>query len=183
MANFLRIAQGFDVVPIMLELHRSPGLWDENTHRQCYPNTPHAATSSVWVRYRPAAEIKELSSFSEEHRNVFWPAWYALPSLRPLVFNLMARVSAVELGSILITRLLPGGEVLPHSDRGGWAPEFYNTKCHVTLAGASISTCGEEVVTMAQGDVFTFDNLLMHSVKNDGDCDRVVCIVSMRCES
>lgn len=183
MSKFLRIASGVDVTPVLLDLHRSPDLWEQNTHRQCYPDTPHAATQSVWVRYRPAADIGGLVSFMTEHRNVFWPAWQALPSLRPLVFNLMARVSAVELGSILITRLPPGGVVLPHSDRGGWAPEFYNTKCHITLAGSSTSTCEDERVTMQPGDVFTFDNLLLHSVENRGDCDRIVCIVSLRVEA
>jgi mannose-6-phosphate isomerase-like protein (cupin superfamily) len=182
MRNFLKLASGFDVTPIMLELHRSPGLWDENTHRQSYPGTPHADTNSVWVRYRPAAEIKDLRSFAEQHRNVFWPAWRELPSLRPLVFGLMTRVSAVELGSILITRIPLGGEVRLHSDKGSWAPEFYNTKVHVTLAGSSESTCDGEVVTMVQGDIFTFDNLRPHSVLNNGDRDRIVCIISMRCE-
>lgn len=182
MRNFLKLASGFDVTPIMLELHRSPGLWTENTHRQSYPGSPHADTNSVWVRYRPAEEIKGLDSFAEEHRNVFWPAWRALPSLRPLVFGLMTRVSAVELGSILITRLPPGGEVRLHSDAGSWAPEFFNMKVHVTLGGASESTCEDEAVTMNTGDVFTFDNLRMHSVRNRGDCDRIVCIISMRCE-
>lgn len=136
----------------------------------------------IWVRFRPASEIVGDESFREEYRCEFWPAWRALPSLRPLVFGLMTRVSAVELGSILITRLPRGGEILPHSDRGGWAPEWFNCKCHVTLAGASVSTCSDETVTMRQGDVFTFDNLLPHSVANTGDCERIVCIVSMRCE-
>ena len=58
----------------------------------------------------------------------FWPAWFALPALRPMVFALMARVAAVELGSILITKLPPGKMIEPHSDAGNWAPEFYNCK-------------------------------------------------------
>lgn len=169
-------------MPVLLELHRAPELWDQNPGRRQYPCSPHVAMQDIWVRARPAGQITGPDSFRGEYRCEFWPAWRALPSLRQLVFALMTKVSAVELGSILITRLPPGGEILPHSDRGGWAPEFYNTKCHVTLAGASISTCGEEAVTMTQGDIFTFDNLLMHSVQNAGDCDRVVCIVSMRCE-
>lgn len=180
--NFVRIAHGVDVLPLLLELHRQPQLWDENTHRQSYPATPHAATKSIWVRYRPAAEINGLESYREEHRNEFWPAWHLLPSLRPLVFNLMARVCAVELGSILFTKLQPGGEVLPHSDRGGWAPQYYNTKCHLTLAGSSISTCDGESVRQVQGDVWTFDNLKVHSIRNDSETDRVCAIVSLRCE-
>jgi mannose-6-phosphate isomerase-like protein (cupin superfamily) len=182
-SNFLRIAQGFDVNPIMIELHRSPHLWDQNPARRLYEGTPHAAMRDVWVRFRSPGEITGADSFRGEYRCEFWPAWRALPSLRPLVFALMTKVSAVELGSILITRLKPGGEILPHSDRGGWAPEFYNTKVHVMLAGRSESVCDGETVVMTQGDIFTFDNLFPHSIKNVGDCDRIVCIVSMRCEA
>jgi hypothetical protein len=117
-----------------------------------------------------------------EHRNVFWPAWYALPALRPMVFALMTRVQAVELGSILITKLPPGKMIQPHSDAGNWAPEFYRCKAHVTLAGSALVGCENEAVTFAAGTVWTFDNLLVHSISNEGDRDRIVCIVSMRCE-
>jgi hypothetical protein len=61
-----------------------------------------------------------------------------LPSLRPMIFGLMARVQAVELGSILITKLPAGGEILPHSDQGSWAPEHYNCKAHITVAGSAL---------------------------------------------
>lgn len=182
MSHFLRIAHGVDVVPLMIELQRSPGLWDQNQTRRTYPGTPHAAMQDIWVRFRPAEDVTSLQSHQEEYRCAFWPAWRELPALRPLVFSLMARVSAVELGSILITRLQPGGEILPHSDRGGWAPEFYNTKMHVTLAGSSLSRCEDEAVTMVQGDIWVFDNLLLHSAENRGDCDRLACIISMRTE-
>lgn len=182
LSQFLCIARGVDTMPILLELQRHPDLWEVNNHRETYPGTPHGDTQSVWVRYRAANEIEGLESFQEEHRNVFWPAWQALPSLRPLVFGLMAKVAAVELGSILITRLRPGGEVKRHSDAGSWAPCFYNCKCHVTLAGTSLSECDSETVRMIAGDVWTFDNLLPHAVSNDGDTDRLVAIVSMRTE-
>ena len=183
MTAFLRIAHGADVMPVLLDLQRAPHLWDQNRTRREYPDTPHGQMTDIWVRFRPARDIVDLDSHREEYRCVFWPAWRELPALRPLVFAMMSRVSAVELGSILITRLPPGGEILTHSDRGGWAPEFYNTKCHLTLAGSSRSTCDGETVAMSQGEVWTFDNLLSHSIANAGDCDRIVCIVSMRCEA
>jgi hypothetical protein len=129
----------------------------------------------------PEADVT-LESRRLPHRNVFWPAWHELPALRPMVFALMTRVGAVELGSILITKVPPGQMIQPHTDAGNWAPLFYNTKAHVTLLGSSISQCEEEQVIMRQGEVWTFDNLLVHSVTNNGDCERICCIVSMRCE-
>jgi hypothetical protein len=170
------------MMPLLLELHRAPQLWDQNPARRQYEGTPHAAMRDIWVRFRPAEELTGPDAFWGEYRCVFWPAWHELPSLRPMVFALMSKVSAVELGSILITRLPPGGEILAHSDQGGWGPGWFNCKCHLTVAGSSESMCDGETVTMRTGDIFTFDNLLVHSVKNAGDCDRIVCIVSMRCE-
>lgn len=182
MGRFLRIAHGVDVAPVLMELHRAEHLWDANPMRRTYPGTPHAAMTDITVRYMPEDQVTAAAR-GKEHRNVFWPAWSALPSLRPLVFNLMARVQAVELGSILITKLPPGGEILPHSDAGSWAPEYYNMKCHMTLAGSSLSKCEDEEIRMVQGDVWTFDNLLIHSVLNVGAGERICCIVSMRCDA
>lgn len=181
MNRFTLIAQGHDVLPLQLELQRNAALWDSNPYRRDYPGSPHAAMTDITARYMPADEIT-MSSRSSEHRNVFWPAWYALPSLRPLVFALMARVQAVELGSVLITRLPPGATILPHADDGGWAPVYYNTKAHLTVAGRALVRCAEDACVFETGTIWSFDNTLEHSVENDGEADRISVIVSMRAE-
>lgn len=179
--RFVQIASGVDTTPVMLELARNADLWDKNPERRLYPGSPHAEMVDITVRYMPPEDVT-METRRTEHRNVFWPAWYALPSLRPLVFGLMHRVSAVELGSILITKLAPQGMILPHSDLGNWAPEYYNCKAHLTLAGKAWVECDEEGCSFQEGTAWTFDNLLTHSIENDGNCDRIVCIVSMRAE-
>ena len=181
MTRFVQLASGVDVVPVMLELNRAADLWDRDPERRLYPGTPHAAMTDITVRYMPEAHVT-METRRTEHRNVFWPAWHALPSLRPMVFALMTRVQATELGSILITKLPPGKMIAPHSDAGNWAPCHYNCKCHITLAGTALVRCDEDAVTMKQGDIFTFDNLLLHSVECVGNSDRIVVIISMRCE-
>lgn len=182
MRQFLKVASGIDVLPIMLELNRAPHLWDQNTTRTTYENTPHGQSSDIWVRFRPAHEIKGLDDHRTEYRCAYWPAWHELPSLRPLIRALKNTVDATELGSLLITRLPPGAEILPHSDRGSWAAEFYNTKLHVTLSGTSRSFCDGEAVLMQTGECWVFDNLRLHSVENVGETDRIVLIVSLRCD-
>jgi mannose-6-phosphate isomerase-like protein (cupin superfamily) len=181
MDRFVQIASGVDLLPITLELQRAADLWDANPFRRTYPDSPHVEMVDIAVRYMPPGDVN-LVSRKSEHRCEFWPAWHRLPALRPLVFSLMARVQAVELGSILLTRLKPGGKILPHSDAGSWAPEFYNTKVHVTLAGEALVTCGEDAVVFKAGTIWTFDNLLQHSIENTGQVDRIVCIISMRGE-
>lgn len=180
--QFLQVAQNIDTMPVLLELNRVPRLWNANTARKTYVGTPHAAMDDIWVRFRPADQIEGLHSHQEEYRCAYWPAWHELPSLRPLIRALKNAVDAVELGSILITRLLPGGAILPHSDCGSWAAEFYNTKLHLTLAGQATVRCEDETVLMQCGDAWTFDNLREHEIQNTGEVDRVVLIVSMRCE-
>jgi mannose-6-phosphate isomerase-like protein (cupin superfamily) len=181
MSRFVQLASGADVVPVMLELNRADHLWDRNPERRLYPGTPHAAMTDITVRYMPEADVT-TETRRAEHRNVFWPAWHALPSLRPMVFALMTRVQAIELGSILITKLPPGKMIEPHSDKGNWAPCYYNCKCHITVSGTALVRCEDDAVNMTVGTIWTFDNLLVHSVENNGDCDRIVIIVSMRCE-
>jgi hypothetical protein len=182
LGQFVQIAAGIDVLPLQLELARNAALWDALPTRRLYPGTPHAAMVDIYVRYMPECQLTDLEVRRREHRNVFWPAWHALPALRPIVFGLMARVQAVELGGILITRLPPGGEILPHSDAGNWAPEYYNAKAHLTVVGTALVTVEDEVQRFDTGTVYTFDNLLTHSITNDGATDRVVVIVSMRAE-
>lgn len=186
MRNFLRIATGVDVTPALLELHRQPELWDEFTERKTADRTPHAAMSDIWLRYRARADLEaDRSSYLTPHTPVFYPAWSKLPALRPIVFGVMTRVQAVQLGGMLITRLPPGGEILPHDDLGSWHAEFFNTKAYVALSSppGCWNSCGGEVIHMASGDVWTFDNLLPHAVGNPSDEDRITLIVSMRCES
>ena len=179
--RFVQIASGIDTTPVLVELARHADLWDRHPMRRITPDSPHAQMTDITVRYQPEDDVTSETRRGE-HRNVFWPAWYKLPSLRPLVFGLMARVQAVELGSILITKLPPGGEITMHSDAGSWAPTFYSTKAHVQLAGFSVTTVEGEEFAQRAGDVITFDNLLMHGIRNIGENDRIECIISMRCE-
>ena len=183
MRRFLRIADGVETMPLRLELAGNERLWDQRPDRRLYPGTPHAAMTDITARYMPEAQLTETEAQRREHRNVFWPAWHALPALRPVVFGLMTRVQAVELGSILITRLPPGKQIDPHHDGGNWAPEYYNAKAHWTVQGSALVVCDGEACRFDAGTVWTFDNLLVHHIENDGDEDRICVIVSMRAEA
>jgi mannose-6-phosphate isomerase-like protein (cupin superfamily) len=182
-SRFVQIASGVETLPLRLELARNEQLWDQDATRRTYPGTPHAAMTDITVRYMAPEDAACIDNRKREHRNVWWPAWHLLPALRPVVFGMMARVQATELGSILITRLPSGGgKILPHSDAGSWAPEYYNCKAHWTVAGKATVDCDDDYCLFEAGTVWTFDNLLTHSVSNEGDEDRICVIVSMRCE-
>ena len=180
--QFLRIAQGVNTLPLVTELYRHPELWNAFDVRKTFPGTPHAAMDDIWIRGRARHELTDAVAYKSEHVLTFWPAWHALPSLRPIVFSMMSQAQAVHLGAVLITRLPPGAEILPHVDADSWHARHFNAKWHLTLAGQSLSRCGGEAVTMQAGDVWTFDNAVEHSVENPGATDRLALIVAMRCE-
>ncbi len=184
MRHFTQLAAGVDVVPLALELNRYPELWDQHSIRRTFEGTPHGEMVDVWVRMRAQDELTGTASYKEPYRSVFYPAWTALPALRPIVRAMKHQVDAVELGPILITRLPPGAKIAPHDDRGSWCAEWFNTKGYLTIAANDrcVTRCGHETVIMRPGDIWVMDNLVEHAVANEGDSDRVTLIVSMRCE-
>lgn len=178
MKHFLKIAEGIDVIPLLLELQRQPDLWDANTARKDRPDSPHREMSDIWIRHAQSAE-----QFKTPHFARWCPAFGFLPSIRKLIFDSMSRVQASHLGGVLITRLQPGGRILPHTDRG-WHPEFYNCKLYVVLESnpQCIFRVEEEQVSMRQGDVWRIDNTKEHEVVNDGETERMTLIICMRQE-
>jgi mannose-6-phosphate isomerase-like protein (cupin superfamily) len=187
MNNLVKIAQGIDTAPLLLAIARQPKLWNRHAYRkEGYENSPHAGSSDIWLRYndeKPYKESGDWTGFHDPHDPVFYPEWYALPQARPIVFGLMARVEGTRLGGILITRIPPGGRILPHVD-DSWHVRHYNTKLYAVLQSnpQCVNRVENEQVAMAPGEVWYFDNTKEHEVVNDGPDDRISLIVSIRCE-
>ena len=183
MRHFLKIASGIETLGVLMDLNRQPEIWNQHADRT-RGDSPHRDVDDIWVRFRAYDDLTTPESFGEPFIPSFYPAWTALPHLRPIVFGLMARCEAVQLGGVLITRVPAGCQVAPHDDRGRWHPEFFATKVYVPLVtnAGCFNTCADETVTMMQGEAWVFDNLKLHSTVNTGDSDRVTLIVSMRVE-
>ncbi len=185
MKYFQQIASGIDVTPLALALARQPELWNEHPQRKEYEFTAHAGTSDIWIRFNDPAKLATMDyrAYTEEHDAVWFPAYAKLPQLRSIIFDLMARCEAVRLGGILITKIPPGGRVLPHADTG-WHPMYYNTKIYVPILSnpRCVNRVMDERVAMAPGEAWYFNNTVEHEVTNDGDSDRITLIVCMRCE-
>jgi len=188
MKHMVKIAQGIDPVPLLLEMARQPKLWNRHRMRKDADNSPHAQMDDIWLRFnvnlKKYEETGDFTGIHDEHESAFLPEWYALPSARPIVQGLMARVFGTRLGGILITKIPPGGRILPHTDGASWHARYYNTKVYVVLQGnpQCINRFGDEVVAMAPGEAWFFNNEVEHEVVNDGQEDRISLIVSMRCE-
>jgi len=186
MKNFLKIADGCDVMPLMYAVQRKPELWNQNKLRTSIPESPHFEVSDIWLRFNDltrATETGDASYIMDEHESIDYPAFAQLPQARPLIFGLMSRVGGERLGRCLITKLPPGGRITPHVDGGSHAA--YYERFHIVLHAKAGSRfrAGDEVVEMKTGEIYWFDNSQEHEVLNASDDDRVHLIVDVRCKS
>jgi mannose-6-phosphate isomerase-like protein (cupin superfamily) len=186
MNNFQVIAQGVDVMPLLLAIKRRPDLWKEDTYLRDYPQGPFGEIESIMLRFPPRSvfeteeELKKAVVHIDQHENVDQPAYKVLHEARPLVMNLMARVGGERLGRVMINKIMPGGQIFPHAD----TPEHadYYTRFHLVLWGqpGAILTCDSEQFEMRTGDCFWFNNKLMHSVVNNSAEERISMVIDIR---
>lgn len=177
MNNFQKLAQGLNVAPLLNAIMRSPELWDRDALRTTYPGTPHSQVGDIWLRFN---DISDPNKVIDDIECINYPAWYDLPQARDIVFGLMRTVEGERLGRVLITRLRPGDKIDPHCDEG--APATYYDRYHVVLNSAPgcLFRAGQEMVNMATGEVWWFDNTLEHEVVNNSVDDRIHMIVDIR---
>lgn len=182
MSKFLKIAEGVDVLPLLMQLHRKPDLWDRNKAR-LHDNGPHRETHDIWLRYKDETENKEsgdYSNFASPHDPIWYPAFYVLPASRDLIFSLMARVGGERLGGILLYSVPPGKRIYPHVDEG-WIVDYYD-RFNICLQSNPLAKfCYEDEVMVArQGEVHRFVNNVNHWVTNEGDNDHIILTVCIR---
>lgn len=183
MKNFLQIAAGVDVIPVLLAISQRPDLWDENTLRTTHEATPHKSVSDIWLRFNSLNEyLEKPETVIDEHESISYRAWREIPQARKLAMDLMARVEGVRLGRVLITKLAPGKRIDPHVDGGSHAA--YYERYHIVLQGlpGSVFRCGDEQVCMRTGEVWWFDNSVEHEVINNSCDDRIHMIIDIRAD-
>jgi len=188
MNNFQRIGQN-DVLPLLLSIKRQPELWKADTYLRDYPQGPFGEVESIMLRFpekrvfEQEAELekyKQGESRFDQHESVFYPAWDLLPEAHSIVYGLMAYTKATRLGRIMINKIKPGGVIFPHKD----TPEHatYWDRFHVSLqSGPGCNfRCDDEVVHMAAGECWWFENANEHSVANNSAVDRIHMVIDLR---
>ena len=178
MKNFFKVASGVDTLPLLSALQLKPHLWNQNDLRQSYENSPHAKADDIWLWFN---ELSDGCDTFNDIQTIPYPAFYELPQARSIIFDLMRRVEATQLGRCIITRLKKGDEILPHKDQG--APAEFYTRFQVALnSGKGCNFIIEdEQVNFQNGEVWMINNSNEHSVVNNSDSDRIVMIVDLRC--
>ena len=167
--------------PLQQLLWMNPQLWNHHPFRREFPDTPHAEVDDIWVRYMPdESDMNDSgvveSVWHEEAKVLGGP-------LAPLVLDIMRATNSYQLDRVLLTRLAPGGHILPHSDAGAAYTSLSGiARYHVVVQGLAGSTfrCGEEVVNMVTGEVWWFNALLEHECLNASEADRIHLLVDAR---
>ena len=181
MEHFTKIRSGLDVAPLRAQIEARPDLWNVNGARISSDN-PFSGTSDQWLRYRAPEDLNGPDDYRQPHFAVNYPSWHALPAAQEIVFDLMRTVRAVHLGGVLLTKIPAGGRIKPHHDRGSWHAEKMNCKIYVPVSANEkcVNYCGGESLVIRPGDAVSFNNLITHSVENNGETDRITLIICMR---
>ena len=175
--HFELIAEGVNVAPLVEEIDAHPELWGANGWRKDLP--VHKEMDDIWIRY---AEHEE--DFRRPHFPVWYPAYYKLTKVRPLLFASMTIMDGTHLGGVLITRIPPKGNIPAHADTE-WHPMFYNCKLYFVLKTnpECIFRVEDERVSMKVGEVWRIDNTVEHDIINDGDTERMTLIACLKQEN
>ncbi len=177
MRNFLQIAQGVDVGPLMATLAAHPELWNKDLLRK-FPGSPHEEVDDILLRFQELGP--DPTSVQSDPITIPYPGWMALPQARLLCLGLMRGVEGVQLGRVMITRLAPGKQVPAHKDEGLVARMFQRYHLAMQCGPGNVTFSGDEQIGMKTGEVWWIDNRETHGVVNNSELDRLVMIVDVR---
>jgi hypothetical protein len=185
MRNFLKIAEGINIIPLLQAIQRQPELWNQNTLRTTHEQSPHTQVDDIWLRFNDLAPYEsgqtEYSAIVDEHESICYPAWFKLPEAQIIIFDLMRLVQGIRLGRVLITRLAPGKVIAPHEDGGTHAAYYERYHCILQNHPGSNFRAGDETLCMRPGELYWFDNSQEHEVVNYSNDDRITLIIDVQC--
>lgn len=172
MRNFHKLSGGIAVGPLMATLMRHPELWNENRLRTSIPHGPHNEVDDIILRFG-APSIDDIGP-SEDKPPM------GLLKAKEMALGVMQLVGGSELGRVVITRLEPGKKIYAHCDEGKYSERF--DRYHICLQSlpGNVFRCGEEVISPVTGDLWWFDNTILHEITNNSADSRITCIVDVR---
>jgi hypothetical protein len=182
--NFMQLAAGVNITPLLHQIYLHPELWNQNTLRTAHEQSPHSQCDDILLRFqmRPdAADPVYRSVGIVDDPECFWyPAWDVLSEAHRHIFDLCRTVSAERIGRIIISRLPPGGVIPAHEDGGAVVQVYTRYQIPLQSLPGCVFECDEEKVQMASGDVWWFENRRRHSVINNSATDRISLICDLQ---
>jgi quercetin dioxygenase-like cupin family protein len=190
--NFIQLLSGRNFVPVLQQVLANKDLFDLDTTRQNFKNSPQRDTRAIICRMTYEQLPENAEEMSEDELMMFrvrhamtelqaqdTEAYYHLPLVYEEVMTLAAAMNAEQIGRVVVTELKAGGRVLPHEDFGPY--HDYYDRLHLVIGGEGCHfTCGKEVVKMLPGDMWMFNNREVHEVHNDSAVARYHIVVDMK---
>ena len=174
--NFRRVLTGVNVDDILREVTSQPQMWLLSTSRQD-KIAVQRETESIFLR--AAVRASEPSGRMEDiHESRLTPHAERFPLTMQWVDG-FAKQRGRRVARVLLAKLKSHGQVYPHTDGGGYYR--LRDRYHLVLSSTQGSpmVCGDEEVTMHEGDVWWFDNKLTHAAFNRSGQDRVHLIFDL----
>lgn len=177
--HFKRVFAGIDTDSIKKELLINEEFWHADTSRQdkikVQRDTQTIFIRSVDKRFSNGRQSLDV----HESRETKYHSEF--PSTSGIIAELTKKIGG-ELGRLLLVRLRPSGRVLPHVDHG----EYYaiRERFHLVVAsrGGSRMAAGDEISVWQEGEVWWFNNKIIHSAENRSDEYRVHVIFDLLTE-
>jgi len=190
MRNFLKIAEGLNVTPLLNALYRKQDLWKADDFLRKFPQGPFGETDTVYLRFQDHVKVEndeELALYQQNklaghdlHECPWRPEINELPEARNHIMALMQSMGATRLGRCMINRIKPGGRIFPHAD-SKWHAEYWD-RYHLVIQSepGNVFRCGDEQVWMRPGELWWFQNALEHEVTNNSAEDRIHLVMDLR---
>lgn len=180
MSNLLKVGQNIDVERIFKDVEG----YKKNGFRQMIVGTPHEDVEEITLRFNDIVAWAH-SDPVDNHECICYDDWYRLDEVRRFVLTAAADLNCTRIGRVFISKLPPGGKVLPHKDLDGLngiETERYYDRFHLVYKSepGNIFRCGDEKVYMKPGELWWFDNFEEHEVINNSSSDRIHLIMDFK---
>lgn len=161
---------------IRREVEQHYYLFDEFTLRQDYEGSCHRDTRCIFLR--GPAGVNERTTVIDEytffHCMTFddWDHRRLFPTVNRLIADVMQSNRYTELGWVTVVSLLPHGVIVPHIDEGDYCARF-NRYHYPIISDNALFIVGDICQKPKPGELFVYDNQLVHSAINMGDNERI----------
>lgn len=176
MRNFCQVLSGIDPVPLLRQVEENPQLWNSDpVWRQTKVNTALYAVNNIILRTIGKTPIGQHQRWDRD-------AFSILSEAQPIVLDVLRAIPGEHLGTVVISRMVPGEVIAPHIDQMPPGIPRYYQRYQIPLSvnpGVTFA-CGDEELFMEPGNAYWFDNSILHSVTNGSDADRISMRVDIR---
>lgn len=190
--NIEMLYQGMNFSKVLAEIS-APELnpiFDKDITRGNFEGAPFKDTRSLICRQSVEEGIPEGANEIEclLHRAEFGingmqaydtPDYAYVPEVYNAIMSLAAALKVEQIGRLAVTKLLPGGHILPHRDFGTYFDHYDRVQLAIGGEGCYFR-CGKEVAKMMPGEVWAFNGREVHEVWNDSSSIRYHIIVDFK---